>query len=162
MLYPIYVHKDEGSAYGVAFPDFPGCFSAADNARDIPRLAQEAVEAHFFGDSESIPSPSTPDNWTNNADYQGGFWMLVDIDFSKVSTKAIRLNISLPENLLHQIDSAADEYRLTRSAFLANAALHEMERRKQQEIDERLAKRRATTLRIKEKPANIKRRTTRV
>jgi hypothetical protein len=37
-----------------------------------------------------------------------------------------------------------------------------MERRKQQEKDERLAKNRATTLRIKEKPANIKRRTTRV
>jgi hypothetical protein len=29
MLYPVYVHKDPDSAYGVTFPDFPGCFSAA-------------------------------------------------------------------------------------------------------------------------------------
>jgi hypothetical protein len=27
------VHKDEGSAFGVHFPDLPGCFSAADDLR---------------------------------------------------------------------------------------------------------------------------------
>ena len=31
MLYPVYVHPgDESHAHGVTFPDFPGCFSAAD------------------------------------------------------------------------------------------------------------------------------------
>ncbi|MGO3871130.1 MAG: type II toxin-antitoxin system HicB family antitoxin [Alcaligenes sp.] len=30
MLYPLHVHKDEHSAYGARFPDFPGCFAAAD------------------------------------------------------------------------------------------------------------------------------------
>ena len=28
MLYPVYVHKDQDSAYGLTFPDFEGCFSA--------------------------------------------------------------------------------------------------------------------------------------
>ena len=36
MLYPVYVHKDPDSAYGVTFPDFPGCFSAADELRLHP------------------------------------------------------------------------------------------------------------------------------
>lgn len=126
MLYPIYVHKVADSAYGVTFPDFPGCFSGADEAQDIPRLAQEAVEAHFFGDSDPIPAASTPDQWASSEDYQGGFWMLVDIDLSKVNAKAVRLNISLPENLVHRIDASARERRMSRSAFLATAAEREM------------------------------------
>lgn len=52
--------------------------------------------------------------------------MMVDIDLSKVSTKAVRLNISLPENLVHRIDEAAQTRRMSRSAFLAMAAEHEM------------------------------------
>jgi len=52
--------------------------------------------------------------------------MPVDIDLAKVSSKAMRLNISLPERLVVQIDAAAQARRLTRSAFLALAAEHEM------------------------------------
>ena len=36
------VHKDEASAYGVQFPDVPGCFSAAD---DMDHLVSNAAEA---------------------------------------------------------------------------------------------------------------------
>jgi hypothetical protein len=28
--YVALVHKDEGTSYGVSFPDFPGCISAGD------------------------------------------------------------------------------------------------------------------------------------
>ena len=61
MLYPIYVHKDEGSAYGAIFPDFPGCFAAADDLQGLPRAAQEAAEAHFGADDEPIPDASSPE-----------------------------------------------------------------------------------------------------
>jgi len=57
---------------------------------------------------------------------RGGFWMMVDIDLSKVSTKAVRLNISLPEDLVHRIDAVAKTQHLSRSAFLAKAAEREM------------------------------------
>lgn len=126
MLYPIHVHKDEGSAYGASFPDFPGCFTAADELQNLPRAAQEAVEAHFHSDPDAIPAPSSPEVWANNKDYQGGYWMMVEIDLSKVNTKAVRLNISLPENLVHRIDEEAKARHLSRSAFLAIAAAHEM------------------------------------
>ena len=29
------VHKDQDSAYGLSFPDAPGCFSAADDMDDV-------------------------------------------------------------------------------------------------------------------------------
>ncbi len=29
------VHKDDDSAFGVTFPDLPGCFSAADRIEDV-------------------------------------------------------------------------------------------------------------------------------
>ena len=40
MLYPVYVHPgDADHAHGVTFPDFPGCFSAADDWSDLPAAA---------------------------------------------------------------------------------------------------------------------------
>ncbi|MDT0138129.1 type II toxin-antitoxin system HicB family antitoxin [Acidovorax sp. PRC11] len=126
MLYPIYVHKDAGSAYGAAFPDFPGCFAAADDLQSLPRAAQEAAEAHFGGDDDPIPAPSSPEKWADDPDYTGGFWMLVDVDLAKVRAKAIRLNISLNEGLVQRIDAAAKARGQSRSAFLAQAAEREM------------------------------------
>ncbi|MFA7581072.1 type II toxin-antitoxin system HicB family antitoxin [Castellaniella sp.] len=120
------IHKDRGSAYGVTFPDFPGCFSAADDLADLPRLAQEAVEVNFEGEDMGIPAPTSPDAWLHDERFQDGYWMLINIDLSKISTRAVRLNISLPENLVHRIDAMAKAQRLSRSAFLAKAAEREM------------------------------------
>ena len=50
MLYPVYVHPgDADHAHGVTFPDFPGCFSAADTWSDLPAAVQEAVLADIQG-----------------------------------------------------------------------------------------------------------------
>jgi predicted RNase H-like HicB family nuclease len=46
MLFPVYVHVgDKDHAHGVTIPDLPGCFSAADEWEDLPRMVQEAVES---------------------------------------------------------------------------------------------------------------------
>jgi len=37
------VSKETDSAYGIVFPDAPGCFSAADNIDDVFALASEAL-----------------------------------------------------------------------------------------------------------------------
>lgn len=120
MLYPIYVHKDKNSAYGAIFPDFP------DELQALPAAAQEAVEVHFHGESDSIPKPSSPEVWNGDERFEGGYWMLVALDMSKLNTKAVRLNTSLPENLLNRIDAEAKARHLSRSAFLAVAVEREM------------------------------------
>lgn len=50
------VHKDEDSAYGVTFPDLPGCFSAADRIEDILPNAIEALEL-WFEDASYVTPP---------------------------------------------------------------------------------------------------------
>jgi len=84
VLYPIYVHKEKGSAYGAAFPDFPGCHAAASSLQHLPAAAQEAVEAHLFGQIEPIAPPSAQEAWAQKKAFQGGFWMQVDINLSKI------------------------------------------------------------------------------
>ena len=131
MLYPVYIHKDKTSAYGLTFPDFSGCFSAADEIDDIARAAQEAVETHFDGEGTMPPAPSRPEDWSRDKRFKGGYWMLVEIDLERVSNKSVRLNISLPERLVARIDAFAKSRRLSRSAFLARAAMAQMRTAKQ-------------------------------
>ena len=85
MLYPVYVHPgDERHAHGVTFPDFPGCFSAADEWADLPRLIQEAVEVHFEGEAGAVPPPTPLEVLARDPAYAGGIWLLVDIDLERI------------------------------------------------------------------------------
>ncbi len=123
MLYPVYVHVgDAKHAHGMIFPDFPGCFSAADEWQDIPRMAQEAVECHMAGENLPLPNATPLEKLANHPDYTGGVWMLVDIDVSRVDPSPQRINISLPRYLLAEIDAYASSKGATRSGFLAEAA----------------------------------------
>ncbi|MDR2092958.1 MAG: type II toxin-antitoxin system HicB family antitoxin [Azoarcus sp.] len=123
MLYPVYVFMgDDETAYGMEFPDFPGCFSAADEWQDIPRMAQEAIGCHMAGEDAPIPAPTPIDRLTGNPAYQGGVWLFVDIDLSRVDATPQRVNISLPRSLIAEIDDYARAHGATRSGFLAEAA----------------------------------------
>lgn len=41
------VHKDEGTSYGVSFPDLPGCISAGDTMDEALANAAEALAGHL-------------------------------------------------------------------------------------------------------------------
>ena len=54
------VHKDEGTSYGVSFPDVPGCISAGDTFEDAIENAAEALAGHLAlmrADRDVIPVP---------------------------------------------------------------------------------------------------------
>jgi predicted RNase H-like HicB family nuclease len=54
------VHKDEGTSYGVSFPDVPGCISAGDTFEEAIANAAEALAGHFAlmrADAEIVPTP---------------------------------------------------------------------------------------------------------
>ncbi|WP_040619592.1 type II toxin-antitoxin system HicB family antitoxin [Rhodovulum sp. PH10] len=54
------VHKDEGTSYGVSFPDVPGCISAGDTLEEALDNAAEALAGHLSllaSDGEAPPHP---------------------------------------------------------------------------------------------------------
>ena len=123
MLYPVYVHTgDDQHANGITIPDFPGCFSAADSWEDIPRQAQEAVEVYCDGEEMDLPTPTPLEVLAKRSEYTDGVWMVVDIDLSRLMTKAKRVNVTIPENLLVRIDRYAKAHHMTRSGLFAQAA----------------------------------------
>jgi len=129
MLYPVYIHPgDEGHAHGVTIPDFPGCFSAADRWEDLPAKIQEAVEVYCEGEDLQVPPPTAWETLASRPDYQGGVWLLAEIDVSRIQTRAVRLNIPLPQGLVQRIDAYAKARHLSRSGFLAKAAAEALER----------------------------------
>ena len=126
MRFPVIIHKDKDSDYGVTVPDLPGCFSAGDTVDESLTNVVEAIECHIEGlliDGETVPSGRTIERHRKSRQFSGGIWALVDIDLSKLSGKAKRVNITLPERLLVQIDLFASRTGDTRSGLLAQAAL---------------------------------------
>lgn len=134
MRYPVVIHKDEHSDYGVSVPDIPGCYSAGATYDEALTNVIEAIECHLEGllmDNESISVGSTIDHWINEEEFQGGVWAFIDIDLSQISGKSKRINITIPERVLNLIDLYSKNHAVkNRSSFLADAALSYIESHK--------------------------------
>ena len=119
------LRKDQASDYGVDFPDFPGCVTAGRTLEEARRMAAEALDLHIEGmleDREPIPEPSALDTVMRDPHHREAVAFLVDVPTRP--TKAIRINVMLPEDLV----AAIDRTTTNRSRFLAEAArakLHE-------------------------------------
>lgn len=119
------VHKDEGSAYGIEFPDLPGCFSAADEPEAIIPNAVEAIG--LWLEDREAPAPSALETvraGAADALAEGAF--IVAVPRVIPSGEIARVNLSLDSGVLAAIDAAAAQRRQTRSAFMAEAALAAM------------------------------------
>ncbi len=131
MKFPVVLHKDTDSDFGVTVPDVPGCFSAGATVSQALENAQEALALHFEGlvaDGAELPQAQEIDVHLVNPDYADGVWAVVDFDVTPYMGKSVRFNASLPENLLHRIDERVQKDRryASRSGFLATAALREL------------------------------------
>ena len=126
MRYPVVIHKDSNSDYGVTVPDVSGCFSAGQTVDEALQEVTEAIECHLEGllmDGESIPVPHSIEYYQNNSEYTGGVWAVVTIDLAKLSGKTTRVNITLPERVLNLMDKFAAENGETRSGLIVQAAI---------------------------------------
>ena len=118
------IHKDAASDYGVSFPDLPGCISAGATLDEAHAMAAEALAFHLDGliaDGDAIPEPSSLEAIMSDPINRDGVAVLVDAP-KATSAKSIRVNITLPEDVLEQIDRHAEAQGLSRSGFLARAA----------------------------------------
>ncbi len=126
MRFPVVIHKDPESDYGVTVPDVPGCFSAGLTIDEALTNAAEAIETHLEGlllDGEPLPKPTSVDHHVGNPDYAGGTWALVTVDTARLSGKSKRVNVTIPERVLSLIDDYATRHGESRSGLITQAAL---------------------------------------
>ena len=123
MLFPVYVHQADNGSLGVTIPDFPGCFSGADDWQDLPRNVQEAIEVHCEGEDMEIPVPSQLEELRGNPDYEGGQWVFIDVNLDALDTRKERINLSVPVYALREIDTYVRAQGGNRSGFMVSVAL---------------------------------------
>ena len=94
MRYPVIIHKDPDSDYGVTVPDLPGCFTAGDTIDDAIAQAAEAIECHIEGmvlDGQTIPAPRSIEFHQQTPDYADGVWALVSVTLDKLLGESRRI-----------------------------------------------------------------------
>lgn len=122
------VHKDANSAFGIEFPDFPGCFSAADDFDSILPNALEALDL-YLEDASDVPLARPLEQVRElYADELAAGAFLFPVPLLSRDGAVERVNISLERGTLRAIDQAAALRRLSRSAFIAQAAANEIRR----------------------------------
>lgn len=121
------IHKDASSDYGVSFPDLPGCITAGKTLESARLMAAEALALHLEGmtaDGEALPEPAAIESIMAERENRDAVAILVDPPAP--TTRAVRINITLPADVLESIDKYAVAQGLTRSGFLARAARKEL------------------------------------
>jgi predicted RNase H-like HicB family nuclease len=116
--------------YGVVFPDLPGCTAMG---RTLDEALHHAMEAAVEWSAAVKPKRPRPlealreDVEVKQALAEGAVLAVVPVLFE--TGKPVRANISLDAGTLAAIDAEAAAHGLTRSAFIASAALEKIRRR---------------------------------
>lgn len=121
------IHHDEGSAFGLTFPDLPGCFAASDSWDGIPAAAADALDLWF----EDMPNvePTSLDVLRKRDDVRAEIEagaVLMPVPYIPADTAVTRINISIERGLLRAIDETAKQRGMNRSSFIASSARREL------------------------------------
>lgn len=115
----------KAGAYGVSFPDLPGCVAmgatvekAMENAADAMRDWADTMEDM----GKSIPMPRSLEEVREDEDVketlaEGAFF--VSLPLVRETGKPVKANLSLDAGILAAIDEEAKRRKLTRSDFIA-------------------------------------------
>lgn len=133
--YFAFVTKDDDSDYSVLFPDLPGCYSAGATLEEACDMAADALALHVAGlreEGETVPPPRAFADLADEAaaaasEDSDSFFCVVPVTLRPTKGKAMRVQVTLDENLLAAIDARAAETGETRSGFLAAGARRRLE-----------------------------------
>ena len=115
----------ETTAWGVAVPDLPGCFSAGDTMEEAMENARQAIDQHveiMIEDGAPIPATRPLAELQADTAYAGWVWAVVDVPVEKYLGPAEKINITVPRLVLARIDAYAKSHGMSRSGFLVEAA----------------------------------------
>ena len=132
MRYPVAIETGtHATAFGVAVPDLPGCFSAGNTIDEAMDNVEKAIDLWIEAALEAgreIPPPSTLDAAKAMPEYAGWTFALVAVDPASLDDCVERVNITLPRRVLHHLDQRAKAAGETRSGYIARLALVGRER----------------------------------
>lgn len=120
--------------YNVTVPDLPGCSLQVETVDLGLENISQSIKSHLailaeYG--EKIPSALSIEKHRkqyaieNPHTYTQAFWAVVEIDITAYLGKSHKINVTLPELLIKQIDECVNksETHKTRSGFIASACL---------------------------------------
>ncbi len=122
------IHRD-GAGYGASFPDAPGCLAVAPTLEALKDEAAGALRSHIDVSIETgLARPVARSLDTVLADPQvqedvSDAYATLEVWPKARSGKVKRINLTVDEFALDQIDRAAGRIGLTRSAFMVRSAL---------------------------------------
>jgi len=91
-------------------------------------MGEEALALHVEGmseDGDTIPEPSSLEQIMADPENRDGVAILIPLRDQEA--RAMRVNITLPEDTLAEIDRYAEAHGFTRSGFLVRVAKRAME-----------------------------------
>jgi predicted RNase H-like HicB family nuclease len=129
MSYYVAILDGGKDVWGVRFPDFSGCYGGGptpDAAIADATSALREFAALAVADGEPIPRARTLDELgPDERPGKGEYLVMIPLILDK--GRLVKAHISLDAGLLEAIDEEARRRGLTRSAFLASAAIDKIE-----------------------------------
>ena len=119
------VHRENG-IFGITFPDLPGCVSVGETLDELLQNGREALDLHLEGmleDGEAVPTVRSIDQLRADPDLADDFRdaELVTVMPVELPGRAVKVTITMEENLFHRLNAAAERQGYTRSGFIADA-----------------------------------------
>ena len=118
--------EQASEGFAVFFPDLPGCTSAGATVQDAALNAEEALQAHIdlsIEHGDTIPQPSPLDEIAVEPDVVEVARILVR---AESPGRSVRVNVTMPEELLAAVDRYAARTGYSRSGLLAQAVRERM------------------------------------
>lgn len=134
MKYPVLVlRNNQENNYQLSVVDLPGCQVKATTIDEGFNLLNQAMTEHLkilveYG--EKVPHAKTIEEHMNVTSAAHPIWAILDFDIVPYMGKSHKINVTLPELLIKQIDDrvAKSSDHKTRSGFIAMACLTELTR----------------------------------
>lgn len=124
----------DGGQFSIFFPDFPPIATCGDNFEDAMDMAEDALreimkEPEYSGKNAPVPSSlsqvrQATAEFLKSIEHEADGEILYQVvKAPDTDTTPVRINISLPRNVLAALDRKAENAGTTRSGYIARIAL---------------------------------------
>ncbi|HZY68722.1 MAG TPA: type II toxin-antitoxin system HicB family antitoxin [Devosia sp.] len=126
------IDRNEDGTLFASFPDAPGCTAGGGTEEEVITAATEALAewaSDVIAGGLELPQPRSFADLMQTDEFAqltSGGSIVATVPMLKLSGKLAKANISLDAGLLENIDEEATRRGMTRSAFLASAAMEKL------------------------------------